>query len=178
MISFNTLYLKKPLFQVGKLCLVALFGILFVSCSQSHNNEEPHPKATEIVSSALPNDGSVQLFELTNQARIKKRLPALIVDPRLTMAALDHSKSMDRYEYFAHQGRDGGNFRMRMLRHGYPHSHSAENIAMVHDPTMVFQMWNGSPGHHKNMFNKKYTRIGIGRKGNYWTAVYSAPDGR
>lgn len=161
--------------QITKFFITALIPTVIVSCSG------PADDGAKTVLSApagtLPNDGSAHLLELTNQARQQKRLPILTVDPRLTLAALDHSNSMHRYRYFDHKGRDGKNFQKRMLRHNYPKSHSAENIAMVHDPTMVFQMWDKSRGHHKNMFNKKYTRIGIGRAGNYWTAVYAAPDG-
>lgn len=157
------------------LLITVMISAAIMSCSHSHTHDA---KATlALPTGTLPEDGSTQLLELTNQARAAKKLPILTVDPRLTMAALDHSSSMHRYQFFDHQGRDGNNFQSRMLRHGYPRSHSAENIAMVHDPRLVFKMWHESRGHYKNMFNKKYTRIGIGRAGNYWTAVYAAPDG-
>lgn len=160
--------------------VIACLSLMMVSCAKgpglgSKVVVEVMPETD--TTGQLANDGSARLLELTNQARIKKRRLPLSVDTRLTRAALDHSQSMQKYGYFDHKGRDGENFQVRMLRYGYPKSHSAENIAMVHDPALVFQMWYNSRGHYKNMMNKKYTRIGIGRAGNYWTAVYAAPDG-
>ncbi|MCP5537340.1 MAG: CAP domain-containing protein [Akkermansiaceae bacterium] len=99
------------------------------------------------------------------------------MDPRLVLAAKDHSDSMATHRYFAHKGLDGCHFQARMARHGYPLSHSAENLAMARDARTVFQMWWDSKGHRTNMMNKRYTRVGIARSGDYWTANYSAPDG-
>lgn len=93
------------------------------------------------------------------------------------LAAKDHSDSMAKYNYFAHKGRDGKHFHARMARHGYPLSHSSENLAMARDAQTVFQMWWDSKGHKTNMMNKKYTRVGVVRTGEYWTANYAAPDG-
>ncbi len=84
---------------------------------------------------------------------------------------------MAEHSYFAHRGRDGSNFQVRMERHGYPLSHSAENLAKASDAPTVFQMWYDSKGHKVNMMNKKYTRIGIIRTGDYWTANFAAPAG-
>ena len=117
------------------------------------------------------------MLTLINTARRKKNRPLLTLDYRLGLAAKDHSDSMAKHGYFAHRGRDGSNFQMRMKRHGYPLSHSAENLAKARDASTVFQMWSDSKGHRVNMMNKKYTRVGIVRTGDYWTANFSAPAG-
>lgn len=103
---------------------------------------------------ALPNDGTSDLLRLMNGARKKKRLPQLTIDPRLTLAAKDHSDLMAKYNYLAHKGRDGTRFHVRVERHGYPSSHSSENLAMAHNAQRVFQRWWDSKGHKTNMMNK------------------------
>lgn len=164
----------------AKRFVALVFLTCFPAACQSPSSQQADISAAHspVIEHAKPLTGKEieHLLKLTNQARAAKRLPPLSVDPRLTRAALDHSRSMSRHTYFDHVGRDGSNFQARMLRHGYPTTYCAENIAMAHDPGIVFQMWTQSQGHAKNMFNKKYARIGIGRAGNYWTAVYAAPD--
>ena len=152
-------------------------GLLFSSCgSSSKPNLALSAQSIQLVQ-ALPDDGTPELFRLMNEARRKKRRPQLTIDPRITLAAKDHSDSMAQHNYFAHKGRDGSNFQVRMERRGYPLSHSAENLAMAQDAQRVFQMWWNSKGHKTNMMNKKYTRVGLVRTGDYWTANYAAPDG-
>ncbi len=84
---------------------------------------------------------------------------------------------MVQHDYFAHRGKDGSDFSERMARYGYPSSHSAENIALAPDAATVFRLWLNSGGHKTNMLSKKYTRVGISRSGDYWTAVFAAPGG-
>lgn len=132
---------------------------------------------TQPATLALPDDGSLRLLELINDARAKKRIHTLSLDPRLILAASDHSDSMFHHQYFAHRGRGERDFQKRLLYRGYPRSSSAENIAMAPDPNQVYHLWLNSPGHRKNMLHKNYTRIGIARSGNYWTADFAAPDG-
>jgi len=152
---------------VGTLCA------LVCSCGSSSKQEVVQPVQPP---QALPNDGTPELLRLMNEARKKKRLPQLTIDSRLTLAAKDHSNSMAKYNYFAHKGRDGKRFHARMARHGYPLSHSSENLAIAPNAQRVFQRWWDSKGHKTNMMNGKYTRVGLFRTGNYWTAHYAAAD--
>ncbi|NWK55928.1 CAP domain-containing protein [Verrucomicrobiaceae bacterium N1E253] len=164
--------------RIGLLCLIAGSSVCLTSCqSPGTDAKATLPSTAPLPVGTLPEDGSQQLLEHINQSRRQHKLPVLVVDPRLTRAALEHSESMLRHQYFDHRGHDGSRFQQRLLRNGYPRSHSAENIAMVHDPKLVFDMWFNSRGHYKNMMNPKYSRVGIGRAGNYWTANFAAPDG-
>ncbi|MBT8044847.1 MAG: CAP domain-containing protein [Verrucomicrobiae bacterium] len=158
------------------LCLAVLGSVtamLVCSCGSSGSQQirlsAPNP--------AMVADGTAELLRLMNEARSKNRRAILTTDPRLMLAARDHAESMAKHNYFAHRGRDGSHFQIRMQRRGYPQSHSAENLAMAGDAATVFDMWWQSKGHKTNMMNKKYTRVGIARAGNYWTANYAAPDG-
>lgn len=152
----------------GAVCL------LLTACGSSEHSAKGVIRQPVV---ALPADGSRDLLVSINQARKTARRAPLTVDPRLLLAAGDHSDSMARHGSFSHRGIDGSDFSKRMARHGYPVSHSAENIAKAPNADTVFQLWFGSRGHKTNMLNKNYNRVGIARSGDYWTAVFSAPDG-
>lgn len=155
-----------------KLGMVMAYCLVLASCGQDSAKE-----VIPISTTASPHDGKSHLLTQINALRKKKRLPLLAVDNRLVMAAQDHSNSMAKHRYFTHRGKDGSNFQKRMARHGYPLSHAAENLAWTRNPEAVFPMWLNSKGHRTNMLNKKYTRIGIARTGDYWAAIFAAPDG-
>jgi len=72
---------------------------------------------------------------------------------------------MHKHGYFAHIGKDGSDFQKRLLRENYPRCYSAENLAIAFS------------GHKKNLLGKKYTRVGIGIAGKYWTVNYAEPMG-
>lgn len=149
--------------------------LALAACSQQQDGS-----AKAVIAPPVParaHDGSQDLLDAINRLRKERRRGTLAVDHRLVMAARDHSRSMAQHGFFAHRGRDGGLFSKRMARHGYPRSHSAENIAMAPDAATVFRLWHGSRGHRESMVNRKYTRVGIAREGDYWTAVFAAPDG-
>ena len=83
---------------------------------------------------------------------------------------------MSKHSYFAHKGKDGSTFSKRMTKRGYPQVSAAENIAMAPNANTVLVLWEESRGHKKNMLGKKYSRVGIARTGNYWTAIFAASD--
>jgi len=153
---------------------LGVISVLLAACGSSGSSSKETIAAPEL---AIARDGTRQLLTLINEARRKKRRPALQIDPRLILAARDHSGSMAEHHYFSHQGRDGQYFQTRMARRGYPQSTSGENLAISPDAVTTFNMWWESQGHRKNMMRKKFTRVGIFRTANYWTANFSAPDG-
>ncbi|GEM_PF-6922683 len=164
-------HIRKSARLLSAIAITALFS----ACGQDPGYAS---KATLTSASAtLPDNGSPRLLELINQGRAQKQLPRLILDPRLNQTALDHSSAMARRNEFDHRVKGERGFQKRLLARGYPRSHSAENIAMAPDPYQVYQLWYNSPGHYDNMFNHKYTYVGIARSGNYWTADFAASDG-
>jgi uncharacterized protein YkwD len=40
------------------------------------------------------------------------------------------------------------------------------------DGAVANEMWWHSPGHHRNMLNADWIRIGVGRHGKYWTELF------
>ena len=163
--------IKKSARLLSAICISALV----TACSQNPGYDSK--AALSSASATLPDDDSPRLLALINQGRAQKQLPRLILDPRLNQAALDHSSAMARRNEFNHRVKGERGFQKRLLARGYPRSHSAENIAMAPDPDQVYQLWYNSRGHYDNMFNHKYTYVGIARSGNYWTADFAASDG-
>lgn len=51
---------------------------------------------------------------------------------------------------------------------------SGENIAMgsTRGEDVILKQWWYSPGHHRNMMNGGFRRIGLGRAGKYWTQQF------
>ncbi|HVK97255.1 MAG TPA: CAP domain-containing protein, partial [Flavisolibacter sp.] len=90
--------------------------------------------------------------------------PAVKWSTELEIAALKHSIDMDDRNYFSHTSSSGTNPGARITGEGYKWRTFGENIAMGY-PTEkdVVQGWVKSPGHCKNIMNKNFTEMGVGR---------------
>ena len=152
------------------------FGRIIPMPAKKEAKEEVAKKKVthEKVTKTTTKLGSVsELLKLMNEARAKKGRKLLVMDARLMRAAQAHSESMSKHGYFSHKGKDGSSFPTRMLREGYPRCYSAENIALAPSAESANNQWQKSSQHKKNLFGKKYTRVGIGQVGRYWTAIYA-----
>jgi len=99
-------------------------------------------------------------------------LGPLAIDPRLCVAARDHCQDMRNLDFFAHQSPVAGKTlpwdRAKLLGT----TAAAENIYHgTHDGRVAIEAWFHSPGHHKNMLGQ-FARVGIGRSGAYFTAMF------
>jgi uncharacterized protein YkwD len=72
---------------------------------------------------------------------------------------------------FSHTGEGGSSFSQRCTSAGT--SCDAENIALHSNATAqnIFNLWKNSSGHNANMLGN-HTQMGIGKAGNYVTAVF------
>jgi uncharacterized protein YkwD len=121
------------------------------------------------------------LVDMTNEARRKEKLPLLKPNPVLFRVARAHSVNMARQEVLDHE-LDGKKPHERVLAAGYSASWSGENIAYASGQVSLeqtFQGWMDSPGHRRNLLNKRFQEIGIGvaRAANgdmYYTQVFGA----
>jgi len=113
-----------------------------------------------------------------NDYREALGLLRLEADERLVQSARRHSKEMAELGYFSHQSPTKGlrSHGDRMKAAGYPGG-GGENIALGrHRGLDVFGMWFRSPGHHRNMASGRYTALGVGKWGAYFTQNFgSAP---
>jgi uncharacterized protein YkwD len=122
------------------------------------------------------------ILELVNNARKKGcqcgesyfyQAPPLKWNEKLEKAALLHSKDMKEKNYFSHISPDGSKVNARLDRIGYHWTAYGENIAQGQSSEEeVVQGWLKSPGHCRNIMNKLYKEMGVGRYGNYWTLTF------
>lgn len=108
---------------------------------------------------------------LVNDERIRFGETALIEDPRLASAALEHSKDMDAHDYFSHVSPSGSTLLMRIEASGFiPNGDVGftlgENIAWgtlwLGTPRGTVKAWMESPGHRANILNGSFRYTGVG----------------
>jgi len=114
-----------------------------------------------------------EIIRLTNAIRKKTGLSQLTTDPRLVATARDHSSDMKRLDFFDHQSPIEGKQTPADRAIRFKTTANAENLAAGnYTPLVIVEGWLGSPGHRTNLLQPEWNRIGVGRVGNYWTALY------
>jgi uncharacterized protein YkwD len=115
------------------------------------------------------------IFQLTNEARSNKGLPALEQDEALSEAAQNYSDELLKGNFFSHIDPEGKGPQARLneeqpARQGYAYR-VGENIAAYSKldysdsktiARMVMDGWMTSPGHRQNILNPRYTHLGVG----------------
>jgi uncharacterized protein YkwD len=110
------------------------------------------------------------LLRRINHHRHERGCRPLTWDRRLAAIALRHSQDMARRNFFDHVNPDGLDPFQRMERAGLRYHAAAENLAMgATTGEDVFEGWMHSRGHRRNLEDCVYSRIGLGRYGNYWS---------
>jgi uncharacterized protein YkwD len=107
-----------------------------------------------------------------NLLRIHLGLRALAIDPKLCIAARDHSNDMRTLGFFAHESPvEGKRTPMDRAARAGTSAHS-ENIAGGQSTGAgANEGWWYSPGHHKNMTGD-HARVGLGRSETIWTQMF------
>ena len=138
-------------------------------------------------SSAVPVENQINkavLLELVNKVRKNgckcgdtwyPSAPAVTWNNQLEAAAAGHSKNMHQKKFFSHKGTDGSDGGDRIARTGYRWTAYGENIANGYlSEREVILGWLASPGHCRNIMNRKYKEMGVARMGRYWTQTFGA----
>ena len=100
----------------------------------------------------------------------------LLWNEKLERAALKHSQDMFDQNYFSHTSLNGNSFSDRIEQEDYLYLSIGENIANGYpSEESVINGWLNSQGHCANIMNPKYTEMGVGRVGNYWTQDFGKP---
>ena len=118
---------------------------------------------------SLPNPQNVELsdiereiIQLTNQERMKRGLPALIVSGPLLNLSRQKSTNMARTKNLSHSVA--------------PRPPGGENIAWNQaNAKEVVRSWMNSDGHRANILSRRYSTIGVGMalgNGPYWTQMF------
>lgn len=132
------------------------------------------PGATTSIASSSPyNTLEQSIHQQINQYRQSRKLPPLILDPRISEQARAHSQAMASGKVpFSHQGFEQ---RVGAIRRVIPDRASAENVAFnkgySNPEQQAVQGWIKSPGHRINIEGKyNLTGIGIAKnaKGEYY----------
>lgn len=109
-------------------------------------------------------------LELCNQVRAENHLKPLLLDPRLALAAYQHSWEMDQLKYFGHSSpvAEFANLSLRIRRTGCYQLSFAENLHRSQgyaDSTVADEAvrdWLASPAHRRNLLNPRFNRVGFG----------------
>jgi uncharacterized protein YkwD len=116
---------------------------------------------------------SLALFNAINTYRSQNGKLAYSYDSTVAIAACNHSYWMLTTGIFSHTGINGTTSSQRCAMVGT--TCTGENITMGNDayilPATIIIRWSGSTPHNANLLGS-YTRVGIGRNGNYVTVDF------
>jgi uncharacterized protein YkwD len=107
---------------------------------------------------------------LINARRARRGLPRLRLNRRLGKAAKRHTHDMVRRHYFAHVSQRGRDVVDRLYGAHYLGGRFSwavgENLAWGSGsrgtPRQIVRAWMNSPGHRRNMLDRRFREIGIG----------------
>jgi len=107
---------------------------------------------------------------LLNRERTRRRMGALRTNGRLSRAALSHTLDMVQKRYFEHVSTTGLDVVDRLTSTGYLGAVRSwavgENLAWGtgarSTPRETVIGWMNSPGHRRNILNRRFREIGIG----------------
>ncbi len=111
-----------------------------------------------------------QIWQYTNQERLKEGLQPLLYDEGLADLARIHSRNMLNFGFFAHKDHLGDMVGDRKNKY-YPQLviiSIGENLARffnsqkTYTPQELVEGWMNSPEHRKNILDKDYTYLGVG----------------
>lgn len=129
-----------------------------------------------VVLSYASNISVPDLLKYTNQKRVENHVGTLVLNDKLSSAALRKSENMFAEQYWAHtspKGEDPWGF---ITSSGYNYLYAGENLARdFADSAGVVNAWMNSPSHRENLVNNRYRDVGFavvnGKYGNYETTL-------
>ena len=128
------------------------------------------PTGNERIKSASITDEK-QILAIINSERKKQGMQELIWEEDLARAARYHAYDLATQKYFNHNSYDRKNGKLIKVGGTFERIHrfysktfvNSENIAAGSStPEGTYTQWYNSPGHYKNMFNRKSKKVGIG----------------
>ena len=112
-----------------------------------------------------------KIFQLLNQARTTRGLPALQQNAQLQEAARAHSQLMASRQKLSHKFRGEAVANERLALTGLHFDREGENVGLNQTPEGAHQGFMHSPPHRANILDPNYNAVGIGvveRGGNLW----------
>lgn len=117
---------------------------------------------------------AAQILADVNQARVDNGLPALTLNPALTLASQAHVDDVIANGNWGHYGSDGSNVQMRTARAGYGSSWVSENWVAVSSTDQAIVWWMNDWIHRVNILAAHWDEIGVGAgiaPNGYWVLV-------
>ncbi|HKU19507.1 MAG TPA: CAP domain-containing protein [Terriglobales bacterium] len=144
-----------------KRLLVFLWGVgVFLSAAASPSMALAYDQTAE-----------QKIFELLNQARTRRGLPALQANAQLQEAARAHSQLMASRQKLSHKFGGEAVLRDRLASTGLHFDNDGENVGLNQSAEGAHQGFMHSPPHRANILNPDYNAVGIAvvaRAGNLW----------
>lgn len=169
--------LRYSLLLAGTLLLWPCSRAVAQGCCSSESISQ-----TKITSYSPSTELEQELLLLTNQHRILKGQPELVLDETLTQIAREHSTGMAQQGFISHN-LPLGDLRSRMVKAGYLHEVARENVASAPSVSIAQNALTGSPDHERNILANDVTLVGIGiahcpdpsSRQLYVTEIFAAP---
>jgi uncharacterized protein YkwD len=132
---------------------------------------------------ASSSDLETEIASRINAIRNEHGLAPLRSNPALTDVARQHSRSMGREGFFAHEDPGGDSVADRLRAAGLGYRALGENLARSRnapDPAAAaIRGWMASDGHRRNILREAFTETGVGvwRDGEtvYVTQIFRRP---
>lgn len=129
----------------------------------------------EKIAKTMKDPLEAECAKLLNLRRIRVGMQPLKIDLILGDASRDHSNDMKRLGFFSHTSPVSGKSSPWDRAKNFNTTASGENIAMGYpSPDAVIKGWWYSPGHHRNMMNPRFSRVGHGRVDRHWTQMFGS----
>lgn len=126
-------------------------------------SEQAKPGRYGNQSSTLQQAFEIELFDLTNAARVDNGLQPLKWSETARVSSRNHSQDMAFNHFFDHINLDGDSPFDRMKAAGIEYWTAGENIAMGYQSSIfAHEALMNSLGHRKNILHKDFTMLGIG----------------
>lgn len=102
------------------------------------------------------------LLGMTNDERAKNSLSPLVVNSKLSQAAMLKANDMLAHQYWAHVAPDGSTPWKWVDQAGYKYSYAGENLAKnFRTPQTVMAAWMASSEHRANILDSHYSEVGF-----------------
>jgi len=104
-----------------------------------------------------------EVLEYTNQVRAEQGKAPLVLDEKLSEAAMARALENSKKNIISHVRPNGTEWHSILISAALTYGAAAENIAAgQNSATAVVEAWKGSPGHYANMISDSYKKLGVG----------------
>lgn len=133
----------------------------------------------DAIGEIAPQETIDEIVALINKERVAQGKSKVVADT--TLCEVAQLRAYDLTEVFSHTRPNGDNCFELLAEYDYEYSAVGENIAAGQKcEAEVMTDWLNSPGHRRNIMNKKYTKVGIGlvkdedsKYGYYWVQIFA-----